>query len=85
MQLYGPVTELDLIEGREPELEDFNLGVEIAKTITISATQTAGMVAGFVIVGVALDQGTKLYNRFFKKTEKPDLYVVTDLPEAAEH
>lgn len=84
MQLYTPVTELELIEGSEPELEDFNLGEEIAKSLVISATQTAGMVAGFVVVALALDGVPKLYKRFFKKNETPTLYVVTDLPEAAE-
>jgi hypothetical protein len=83
MQLDIPATELDLIEGDAAELEDFNLGVEIAKSLTISATQTVGMVAGFVVVAYAWDAGTKLYKRFSKK--KPELYVVTDMPEAAEN
>lgn len=85
MQLDIPTTELDLVEGNSLEIEDFNLGTEIAKSLTISAAQTAGMVAGFVVVAVAFEGGTKLYKRFFKKNEKPDLYVVTDLPEAAEN
>ena len=76
-------TELDLIEG-DVELEDFNLGVEIAKSLTLSAAQTAGLVAGFVAVAYAWDAGTKLHKRFFAKP-KPDLYVVTDLPQAAEN
>jgi hypothetical protein len=82
MQLDIP-TELDLVEG-DVELEDFNLGTEIAKSLTISAAQTAGMVGGFIVVAFAFEAGTKLYKRF-KKTPKPDLYVVTDLPEAAEN
>lgn len=84
MQLDIPATELDIVEGTAPELEDFNLGTEIAKSLTISATQTAGMVAGFVVVAFAYDAGTKLYKRFWKKNE-PKLYVVTDLPQAAEN
>lgn len=84
MQLDIPATELDLIEGDAAELEDFNLGVEIAKSLTISAAQTAGMVGGFIVVALALDAGTKLYKRFWKKNESPELYVVTDLPKAAE-
>lgn len=82
MQLDIP-TDI-VIDESDVELEDFNLGVEIAKSLTISAAQTAGMVGGFIVIAFALDAGTKLYNRF-KKTKKPELYVVTDLPKAAEN
>lgn len=83
--LHDTATELVLIEGDAPELEDFNLGTEIAKSLTISAAQTAGMVGGFVVVALALEAGTSLYKRFWKKSAKPELYVVTDLPKAAEN
>ena len=83
MQLDIPSSN-DFIEEGAPEFEDFNLGEEIAKSLVISATQTAGLVAGFVVVAYAYDAGTKLYKRFFTK-KKPDLYVVTDVPLAAEN
>lgn len=84
MQLDTPSTELVIIEGDAPEIEDFHLGKEIAKSVAISSAQTAGLVGGFVVVAIAYSGGVRLYNRFFKKNE-PKLTVVPDLPKAAEN
>lgn len=84
MQLDIPSTELALIEGDAPEIEDFHLGKEIAKSVAISTAQTAGIVGGFVVVAIAFEGGSRLYKRFFKKNE-PKLTVVPDLPKAAEN
>lgn len=81
MQLDIPA-DLDLTE-REPEPDDFNLGVEIAKSLTLSAVQTAGVVGGLVVVAFAWDAATKLRKRYGKK--RPVLYLVTDLPKTAEN
>lgn len=68
-----------VIDDSDVELEDYNLGVEVAKSLTISAAQTGGVVAGFFVAALAYDVGFKLYRRFKKTEESP---VVTDLPKA---
>jgi hypothetical protein len=80
MQLDIPTT--DSSDEMVVELEDFDLGKEIGKSLVLSAAQTAGVAAGFVLVAVVYGEGTKLYNRFRKK--KPELTVVADQPEAKE-
>jgi hypothetical protein len=76
-------TELYLVEGDAPEIEDFHLGKEIGKSLALSTAQTAGVFGGFVLVAIAYEGGTRLYKRFFKKNE-PVLTVVPDMPEAEE-
>jgi hypothetical protein len=72
-----------VIDEADMEIGDYNLGVEIAKSLTISAAQTAGVVGGFFVIAVAFEVGLRLRMHFKKTT--PDLYVVTDLPKAAEN
>lgn len=81
--LHNNETELILIEGDASEFEDFHLGKEIGKSLALSTAQTAGVVGGFVLVAFALEGGTRLYKRFFKKDETV-LTVVPDLPKAEE-
>jgi hypothetical protein len=85
MQLNNDATELILIEGDAPEFEDFNLGTEIAKSLVLSTAQTAGVVGGFVVVAIALEVGTKLHKRFFKKTETDKVPDITTMPKATEN
>lgn len=80
MQLDLPT---DNVPDANVELDDFNLGTEIAKSLAISTAQTAGVVGGFIVVAIAYEAGTKLYKRF--KRTPPDLTVVPDLPKAAEN
>lgn len=81
MQLDIPTTDPDFTIA--PELDDYNLGLEITKSLTISAVQTGGVVAGFFVAAYAYDAGVKLYKRFWKKGEETP--VVTDLPKATEN
>lgn len=78
-------TDIDLvtIDEETNEFEDFNVGVEIAKSLATATAQTAGALAGFVVVAVALDAGTRLYRHFTKKDEAPS--DVTQTPETAEN
>lgn len=85
MQLNNDATELVLIEEDAPEFEDFNLGTEIAKSLVLSTAQTAGVVGGFVVVAIALEAGTRLYNRFFKKEELAQVLDITTMPKATEN
>ena len=80
MQLDIPAT--DSSDETAVELEDFNLGTEIAKSLALSTAQTAGVVGGFIVVAFAFEGGKKLVKRF--KKNKPELAVVPDLPEAQE-
>ena len=73
----------DAVNNELDEIGDYNLGVELAKSLTLSAAQTAGIVGGFVVVAIAWDAGSRLYKRF--KKPAPELYLVTDLPKAAEN
>lgn len=60
---------MDEIENTE--IQEIDFGKEIAKTLVLSAAATVGTVAGFVVVGLAMDKIQKIKaNRAAKKSQK---------------
>jgi hypothetical protein len=62
---------------------DFPWGTEVAKSLTISAAQTAGVSVGFVVAAVAFTYGPALYKRLMKKNveEIAQVHDITTLPK----
>jgi hypothetical protein len=73
--------EIPVIDEMDEELPDFHLGKEIAKSLTLSAAETAGIVGGFIAVAYAFGAGQKLRAHFNKKKAEPKVHTITDLPE----
>ena len=81
--LLNTDTNLVTIDEDVNEFEDFNVGTEIAKSLALATAQTAGVMAGLVVVAVALDGVPRLYRHFFKKNETPSDVPTT--PETVEN
>jgi hypothetical protein len=53
------------------DFQDINFGKEIAKTLVLSTAATVGTIAGFVVVGLAVDKIQKIREaRRAKKDQK---------------
>lgn len=81
-----PTTDIVVIDEavvvESPQNNSF--GKEIAKTLTVSAATTAGMIVGTIAIGYAVGKFQEFKaNRASKKSE-PEVHVVTDLPETPE-